>query len=55
MPIIEISSLTHPGVDVFCMLTEAQLRQRIELGKGVFIAESPNVISTFIGQSIELE
>ena len=30
MPIIEISSLTHPGVDVFCMLTEAQLRQRIE-------------------------
>jgi hypothetical protein len=27
--------LTHPGVDVFCMLTEAQLRQRIELGKGV--------------------
>ena len=31
MPIIEISSLTHPGVDVFCMLTEAQLRN---LGKG---------------------
>lgn len=43
MPIIEISSLTHPGVDVFCMLTEAQLRQRMEPGKGVFIAESPNV------------
>lgn len=33
MPIIEISSLTHPGVDVFCMLTEAQLRQRMEPGK----------------------
>ena len=32
MPIIEISSLTHPGVDVFCMLTDAQLRQRMEPG-----------------------
>lgn len=35
MPIIEISSLTHPGVDVFCMLTEAQLRHSVwNLGKG---------------------
>ena len=48
MPIIEISSLTHPGVDVFCMLTETQLRQRMEPGKGVFIAESPNVIGCSI-------
>ena len=45
MPIIEISSLPHPGVDVFCMLTEAQLRLRMEPGKGVFIAESHYVIS----------
>lgn len=44
MPVIEISSLTHPGVEVFCTLTEAQLRQRMESGKGLFIAESPNVI-----------
>lgn len=44
MPVIEISSLTHPGVEVFCTLTEAQLRQRMEPGKGLFIAESPNVI-----------
>lgn len=41
MPIIEISSLTHPGVDVFCMLTEAQLRQRMEPGKGVFNSRKP--------------
>ena len=41
MPIIEISSLTHPGVDVFCMLTEAQLRQRIELGKGGVYSRKP--------------
>ncbi len=53
MPIIEISSLTHPGVDVFCMLTEAQLRQRMEPGKGVFIAESPNVISRALDAGYE--
>ena len=30
MPVIEISSLEHPGVEVFCTLTEAQLRRRTE-------------------------
>ena len=30
MPIIEISSLSHPGVEIFSTLTEAQLRNRIE-------------------------
>ncbi len=44
MPIIEITSLNHPGVEVFATLTEAQLRNRIEPDKGVFIAESPKVI-----------
>ena len=44
MPIIEISSLTHPGAEVFSSLTEAQLRNRLEPDKGVFIAESPKVI-----------
>ena len=32
MPVIEISSLSHPGVEMFCTLTEAQLRNRIERG-----------------------
>ena len=44
MPIIHITSLEHPGVEVFSTLTEAQLRHDIELGKGIFIAESPKVI-----------
>ena len=44
MPIIEISSLSHPGIEVFSTLTEAQLRNRIEPDKGLFIAESPKVI-----------
>ena len=44
MPIIEISSLTHPGVEIFSTLTDAQLRNRLDPSKGVFIAESPKVI-----------
>ena len=45
MPIIEITSLDHPGVEVFGTLTEAQLRNRLEPDKGIFIAESPKVIN----------
>ena len=41
MPVIEISSLEHPGVEIFCTLTEAQLRRQTESGKGLFIAEKP--------------
>lgn len=44
MHIIEITSLTHPGVDIFATLTEAQLRNRLEPEQGIFIAESPKVI-----------
>lgn len=44
MATIEITSLSHPGVEVFGMLTEAQLRNRREPAKGLFIAESPKVI-----------
>ena len=44
MPIINIESLQHPGVELFSTLTEAQLRNRKEPEKGIFIAESPKVI-----------
>lgn len=44
MPVIEITSLEHPGVEVFGTLTEAQLRNRIDPERGIFIAESPKVI-----------
>lgn len=44
MPLIHITDLHHLGVEVFSTLTEAQLRNRIEPEKGVFIAESPKVI-----------
>ncbi len=42
--IIEITSLQHPGVDIFSTLTEAQLRNRLDPQRGIFIAESPKVI-----------
>lgn len=44
MPVIEITSLNHSGVDVFSTLTEAQLRNRLDPQRGIFIAESPKVI-----------
>lgn len=45
MPIIEITTLTHPGVETFSTLTEAQLRKEHEKEQGIFIAESPKVIN----------
>lgn len=42
--IIEIDSLTTPGVEIFSSLTEAQLRNDVEPSQGIFIAESPKVI-----------
>ena len=53
MPVIEISSLEHPGVEVFSTLTEAQLRNRLEPEKGVFIAESPKVIRVALAAGYE--
>lgn len=44
MKVIEINSLDVPEVAVYAHLTEAQLRSRVEPGKGVFIAESEKVI-----------
>ena len=53
MPIIEITSLNHPGVEVFATLTEAQLRNRLEPSKGIFIAESPKVIHVALNAGYE--
>jgi len=53
MPIIEVNSLSHPGVEVFGTLTEAQLRNRLEPEKGIFIAESPKVITVALEAGYE--
>ena len=53
MPIISITSLSHPGVEIFSSLTEAQLRNKLEPGKGIFIAESPKVIHVALDAGYE--
>lgn len=42
--IIQITDLSSPALDVFVRLTGAQLRNKLEPEKGIFIAESPTVI-----------
>lgn len=44
MNIIEINDFSDPRLDVYARLTEAQLLNRFEPAKGMFIAESPKVI-----------
>ena len=53
MPIIQITSLQHPGVEMFTRLTEAQLRNRLDPAKGIFIAESPKVIHVALDAGYE--
>ena len=45
MPIITITDINAPELALFSHLTEAQLRNRLEPEKGIFIAESPKVIA----------
>ena len=42
--VIEITEFSAPELDVYARLTEAQLLNRFEPAKGMFIAESPKVI-----------
>ena len=51
--IIKITDIAAPELDVFARLTEAQLRNRQEPEKGVFIAESPKVIGRALDAGYE--
>jgi len=53
MNIHKIKSLTEPGIEIFSTLTEAQLRNRLDSSKGIFIAESPKVIQVALTQGYE--
>lgn len=53
MSVTEIKSLSHPGVEVFGSLTEAQLRNRLDPQNGIFIAESPKVINVALSAGYE--
>ena len=53
MNVIEITTLGHPGVEVFASLTEAQLRNRLNPAEALFIVESPKVINTALDSGME--
>ena len=51
---IEITDLSVPEAEVYTKLTEAQLRNRLEPQKGIFIAESPKVIKLALEAGYEV-
>ena len=51
--VIEINDLSHPELDVYVRLTGAQLRNKLEPEKGIFIAESPTVIEVALNSGCE--
>jgi len=55
MPIERIDKLGDSRLDVFARLTEAQLRNRLEPEKGIFIAESDKVITRALDAGYILE
>ena len=51
--IMEVTDISMPELDAFARLTEAQLRNRLEPEKGIFIAESPKVIERALNAGYE--
>lgn len=51
--ITEITDIKDPRVQVFSHLTEAQLRNRLDPSRGIFIAESPKVIRVALDSGYE--
>ena len=51
--IIKVSNFEAPELDVFVRLTGAQLRNKLEPEKGIFIAESPTVIDVALSAGYE--
>ena len=49
----EITTFADPMLDVYARLTEGQLKNRAEPEKGLFIAESPNVIERALDSGYE--
>ncbi|MDO4590267.1 MAG: RNA methyltransferase [Slackia sp.] len=52
MPYIDIQDLNDPRLDAFARLTEAQLRNKLEPEKGIFIAESIKVIERALAAGV---
>lgn len=53
MNVIAIEDISSPEVAVYASLTEAQLRNRLDESRGLFIAESPKVIRVALAAGYE--
>ena len=53
MPVIYLSDLNVNGLEPYVKLTEAQLRNRLNPGDGLFVAESPKVLKVAINAGFE--
>lgn len=53
MPVIQVTSLSDPGVELFSTLTEAQLCDKRLFAEGLFIAESGKVINVALDAGYE--
>ena len=53
MPIIRVTSLSEPGLEVYGSLTERQLKSFYDDLGGLFIAESPKVIKVALDAGYE--
>lgn len=53
MNLNEITSIADPAVAVYASLTEHQLRNRLDPGNAIFIAESPKVIAVALDAGYE--
>ncbi len=51
--VVEITGLSDPALDVFARLTGAQLKNRRDPGRGLFVAESPKVIGHALDAGLE--
>ena len=51
--IVEITDINDKNLDVYTRLTEAQLKNKLDKEKGLFIAESPNVIKYALERGYE--
>jgi hypothetical protein len=55
MRLIHISSIEDTQIAEYTHLTELQLRNRLEPEHGVFIAESPKVITRALNSGVEVK
>lgn len=53
--LVRLESVSDPLLDAYARLTEAQLRNKLEPEKGIFIAEAPKVIERALAGGMECQ